>query len=204
MNPLAEVKAPKVPRKEMEIFTPDQVKHLLATARDDRYELAYVLGSTLALRVGEALAARVDSVDLNKNTITVRETLWKGECWNPKTERSRRTLELPEVAHEALQRRMNNRSNGGWLVPTSNNTPVAAENFWRWGWKPMLKQAGLDQSFTFHKLRHSAASFLLLSYPLPVVSRFLGHAGPDVTARLYSHIVYGSESVAGGIDAALS
>jgi integrase len=42
---------------------------------------------------------------------------------------------------------------------------------------------------TFHGLRHTAASILLADgVPLIVVSRFLGHANANVTAKVYAHL----------------
>lgn len=51
---------------------------------------------------------------------------------------------------------------------------------------------------SLHGLRHTAASVMLLAgVPLLVVSRQLGHASVDVTARVYAHLVDD-----GGLDAA--
>jgi integrase len=69
----------------------------------------------------------------------------------------------------------------------------------------MLAKAGLPQSLTFHKLRHGAASLLLnQNVPIPVVSRYLGHANPGVTMRVYAHMIDGTSGMAAqGIDEAL-
>jgi integrase len=58
-----------------------------------------------------------------------------------------------------------------------------------------LLRAGLvDDAGTpliaFHGLRHTAASIVLgAGVPLIVVSRQLGHADPQITARVYAHLV---------------
>ena len=82
--------------------------------------------------------------------------------------------------------------------------PVAAGNFHP-HWKRMLKEARLPDSTTYHSLRHGVASTLLnQGVPLPVVSRYLRHASPGITASVYSHIVSGTEGLAAdGIDEAL-
>lgn len=53
--------------------------------------------------------------------------------------------------------------------------------------KELLVKAGLE-GFTLHSLRHSHASVLLSAgTPLPVVSKRLGHADPNITLGVYSH-----------------
>ena len=166
----------------MEVLTPHQVKHLLSVVRGDRYELVYVLGATLGLRIGEALGLRWEDVDLDRATLTVKRTLWRGKTYEPKTYSSYRTLFIPGIALEALQRHS---KPSGWLTPTSKGTPVEPSNFYRWSWVPTKAKAELPSSLTFHTLRHCAASLLLnQKVPLPIVSRFLGHANPAITARV--------------------
>jgi integrase len=204
-NPAADVKPPRNQQSsEKEVLTPRQVRALLQTVRGSRYETVIVLGATCALRVGEALALRWEDVDLDAGTVSIRHTLWKGKLYPPKTPQSRRTLRLPERALECLRRHSEHRKEG-YLLATRNGTPVAAENFWYCGWKPALRAAGLDESLTFHQLRHGAASLLLnQNVPIPVVSKYLGHASPNITMRVYAHVLAGTSGIAAdGIDAAL-
>lgn len=50
-----------------------------------------------------------------------------------------------------------------------------------------IRKAGIKNG-SFHTLRHSHASYLLShGIPLPAVSARLGHADPNVTARIYAH-----------------
>jgi len=204
-NPTAGVTPPRTHHsRDMTILTQQQVKLLLETVRGSRYEVIIVLGATCALRVGEALGLRWEDVDLTAGTISIRHTLWRGKLYAPKSVESRRTLKLPQRALDCLLS-VSNEASEGYLLPTCNGTPVAAENFWRWGWKLALRKAGLDESLHYHDLRHGAASLLLnQSVPLPVVSKFLGHADPSVTMRIYAHVMDGTSGIAAqGIDSAL-
>src|SRR5215212_1679324 len=203
-NPTADVTPPRTHHsRDMTILTQQQVKLLLETVRGSRYEVIIVLGATCALRVGEALALRWEDVDLAAGTLSIRHTLWRGKLYPPKTSQSRRTLKLPNIAVEALRRHCERTE--GYLLETCNGTPVAGENFWRWGWKPALRKAGLDEGLHYHDLRHGAASLLLnQSVPLPVVSMYLGHADPSVTLRIYAHVIDGTSGIAAdGMDEAL-
>jgi integrase len=205
-NPIAAVKPPKQQRREMEVLTTEQVRHLLDTVRGDRFEAVYVLGATCGLRIGEVLSLRADDIDMGKGTLTVRRTLWRGKVYPPKTASSRRTLRLPQRALDSLERLRSSTSGGqGYLFATSSGKPVAAHNFHKCSWRPMLAKARLPQSLTFHKLRHGAASLLLnQNVPIPVVSRYLGHANPGATMRVYAHMIDGTSGMAAsGMDEAL-
>ena len=207
-NPLDELKPPKHAHKEMRVLTPDQLRGLLDVVRGSRYEGIIVLGACCGVRIGEALSIRYEDVDLVAGTISIRRTLWKGDIYPPKTPQSRRTLQLPAVALEALTRHCEGDGNPteGFMFVTRNGTPIAPENFWKWGWKAALRKAELDEGLHFHDLRHGAASLLLnQSVPVPVVSKYLGHANPGVTMKTYAHVIDGTSGMAAhGIDAALS
>lgn len=203
-NPVSEAPTPKVPRRDIEVLTVAQVRKLLETCKGDRYEGVYVLGACCGLRVGECLSLRWEDVDLGKGTIHVRRTLWQGRVFQPKTPHSRRIITLPTIALEALKQLNSNEE--GYIFATGKGTPIAAPNFWRWHWRPMLKEACLPESLTFHQLRHGAASLMLnQNVPVPVVSRYLGHSNPYMTMKIYAHMIDGMGGLAAsGIDDALS
>ena len=203
-NPAREIKRLRHPQEEIEILTPDQVKQLLECCRGDRLEGVFVLGATCGLRIGEALGVRFSDIDFDKGTLTIKRTIWRGKVLPTKTNSSRRTIKLPRIALEALYRHKA-KDSSTWVFPTAKGNPHYAANFYRHNWKPMLKKAGLPP-ITFHQLRHGAASFLLSQrVPIPVVSKFLGHANPSITLSVYSHMIEGDEGTAGSaIDSILA
>ena len=203
-NSLEDVKAPKQERKEKYVLTPEELRRLLETVRGGRFEGVFCLCSLVGLRIGEALALRCEDVDLERGTITVERTLHEGVCSAPKTS-SRRNLSLPQRALEALVTHYGGKNNPtGYLFATASGKPVDVSNFYRWSWKPALRRAGLPE-ITPHQLRHGTASLLLNeNVPVPVVSRYLGHANPSVTMRTYAHMIDGTSGIAAqGIDSAL-
>jgi integrase len=206
-NPLDDVKPPKQARKEKDVLTPEEVRRLLDAVKGERFEGVYVLGATCGLRIGEILALRYEDVDVQRGTIRVERTLHEGECTAPKTSSSRRTLTLPQRALESLVRLWQSSSNPtGYLFATASGKPVDVSNFYKWSWRPALRRAGLPESITPHRLRHGTASLLLnQNVPVPVVSKYLGHANPGVTMKVYAHMIDGTSGMAAaGIDAALS
>jgi integrase len=200
-NPASNVKPPKeLAQQEKDVLTPEHVEQLLAACRGDRLEGVYVLGATCGLRLGEVLALRFEDINLEAATLKIKRTVWRNQVNPPKTKNSRRTIRLPRIALDAL-RRHRNKSNGageGWLFSTSGGNPIDAANFTHRNWKRMLRKAGLPESTTYHYLRHGAASLLLSQkVPIPVVSKYLGHANPSITLRVYAHMIDGDDGLAG-------
>jgi integrase len=117
----------------------------------------------------------------------------------PKTERSRRTLRLPQVTLAALKahrvRQLEERLLAGaqWqdsgLVFTSTiGTPMEPRNAFR-RYQEALSRAGLPH-FRFHDLRHTAATLLLAQGVHPrVIMEILGHSQISLTMNTYSHVV---------------
>lgn len=205
-NPLDDVKPPKQKRKEKDVLTPEQVNRLLEAVKGERFECVYVFGATCGLRIGEILALRFEDIDLDRGTIRVERTLHNGECSAPKTHSSRRTLTLPQRAREALTRLSEVNGNpSGYLFTTGSGRPVDVSNFYKWSWRPSLRRVGLPETLTPHQLRHGTASLLLnQNIPVPVVSRYLGHANPGITMKVYAHMIDGTSGMAAdGIDEAL-
>jgi integrase len=114
---MSSVKPPKVPSKEMEVLTKEEVLHLLETVRGDRFECVYVLGALCGLRIGECLALRWEDIDLVRGTLTVRRTLWNGKTSQVKTPSSRRTLVAPERVLRALVRLRSTSDGKGTSLP---------------------------------------------------------------------------------------
>lgn len=203
-NPTELVTPPKEHRIERQILSPQQVTLLLDAVRGTRFECAYVLGATCGLRIGETLGMRFEDISFDEGKIRVCRTLWRGNTYPPKTHSSLRTLKLPDRALDALTRARIDAEDHEWLFPTRSGNPVCAQDFYH-VWKRQLRLLELPDHFTYQQLRHGVASTLLnQGIPLPVVSRYLGHSDPSITARVYSHIIYGMEDAAAeGINQAL-
>jgi integrase len=69
------VARPRVARKSMRCFTPDQVKTLLNAARGTRFEGLYVLAVTTGMRQGEIFGLQWEDVNLANATLHIRHSL---------------------------------------------------------------------------------------------------------------------------------
>lgn len=193
---------PRVERPEVQPFSPEQARQLLAAARGDRLEALYVVALGLGLRQGEVLGLRWEDVDLERGTLSVRRQLQRTggtlQLVPLKTERSRRTLPLPAFVLEALRRHRARQleerlalgaawQEHGLVFATERGTPLEPRNVLR-RYHTLLARAGLPRK-RFHDLRHSAASLLLLQgVDLRVVMETLGHSQISLTANTYAHV----------------
>src|SRR5581483_1375970 len=116
-NPALDADAPRVPgpgEREMETWTPEELRVFLKAVRDHFLAPAFVLAASTGMRRGEVLGLRWSDVDLEARTVAVRQTVinvaYEVVYSEPKTARGRRTISLddPTVAvlreHRAKQR----------------------------------------------------------------------------------------------------
>ncbi len=209
--------APRSRKPEMLTLDREHTKRLLSAAKGDRLEALYLLAVTAGLRQGELLGLRWADIDLEAGTLSVKRSL-RYEKNGPyytegKRDRSRRRVELgaSTVAAIKAHRKRQNEERlayaGLWedhdlIFPDENGRPIRARNLARF-FQKLLKRSGLeDLGLTFHGLRHTCATLMLLNdVPVKVVSERLGHADVALTLRVYSHVLPGMQKdAADGLD----
>lgn len=203
-NATEAVTAPRPAQKEIRPLDREQVRALLEAAREDLLEALYVMAVTTGMRQGELLGLKWENVDLARGAIHVRRTLTRkggrlllGE---PKTKKSRRTVQLASRALDALkahrkaqlEERMAHAGlweDHGLVFATQTGTLVNPTNLTKRSFKPLLERAGLPR-VRFHDLRHTAATLLLMQGVHPkYVQELLGHATIAITLDTYSHVL---------------
>jgi integrase len=179
----------------------------------------YVLSLTMGLRMGEALGLRWSDVDLDAGTLRVNRQVQRmrgggGLVFSEPKNASRRTLELPQRAVEALRShrkkqageklRATDYGDTGLVFATGKGTPIDAQNIINRYFKPLLKRAELP-NIRWHDLRHTYATLLLARGTHPTyVQKSLGHASVQLTLDRYSHWMPSmGRNTADGIDEAL-
>lgn len=201
---------PPVEKREIRVFTPEQVDTLLALA--DGTQLAPLIALTVAtaLRAGELIALRWVRVDLERGVLHVRDNrtrVAKGYTdGKPKTASSTRDIKLVSMSVDALRTHRASQAaqrltlGTAWIdqdrvFPSSVGTALDAANLNR-QWHRLLRRANLEglTDVHFHDLRHSAASWLLAQgVPITDVSKMLSHADPSITLRIYAHAMPDSQ-----------
>jgi integrase len=153
-------------------------------------------------------------VDFEVGCLHVRRTLRsrRGELsiGPPKTEQSRRRIDLSRYAVEVLKehrQRMlaeGHHRPGAPVLCDTDGGRLRRSNVVRRSFHPILKRARLS-GITFHGLRHSCASLLLHhGESVKVVSERLGHASTAMTLNIYAHVAPGAQArAAARLDALL-
>jgi integrase len=202
-NPANDVDTPRVHTEEVHPLTRDEARRFLKVVRGDRLEALYVVALHTGLRQGELLALRWEDVDIEEKTLTVRRTITKDGgkllIGPTKTAKGRRTVKLTRDAAEALREHLTRQLEeidglgdyyqpGGLVFATMKGTLLNPSNLRKRSFAPLLVRADLPHQ-TFHQLRHTAATILLLKNVNPkIVSEMLGHASIAITLDTYSHV----------------
>jgi integrase len=224
-NPATGVDRPRVPRKEMAIFTPAQFADLLARLEQDPREHARRLGllgivaAHTGARVAEITAARWSDIDLAAGRWQVQrsfreegDTLLTVSC---KTDRSRRVISLDTTVRGFLAQHKFAQAERLLAVgrriavddpvfDDGSGAPLRPHRVTDAWWK-VLRQIGFTPALSFHKLRHLHASLAIgAKVDILTVSRRLGHATVQITLDCYGHLLDNADAdAASAVEAAL-
>lgn len=210
---------PKTADEEMVIVK--DVPGLVAKLEQaDRIRVPATVALFTGMRLGEVLALRWASVDLDKGIIQVREALEETDgCIRfktPKSKAGRRDITLPDILFEALrnhrkaQLELRMKLGAGklpddaLLFATIEGAPLSTISMSK-SWGKFAASIGLPE-VTFHALRHTHASQLIdAGVDIVTISKRLGHAKPDITLRIYAHVFQKDDGkAASAINAALN
>ncbi|MBA3711300.1 MAG: site-specific integrase [Pyrinomonadaceae bacterium] len=205
-NPCEAVELPRMERREMQAFSPEDAGRFLKAAQEDEQGIVFAFALATGIRPEEYLALKWCDVDLEAGMAVVQRALvWrKGGGWyfgEPKTSRSRRTVSLPASLVQALitLRRKQSEArlkagalyqNNDLVFATSEGTPHNLRNLTQRNFHPMLRRANLPLTFRVYELRQSCTTLLLAAGENPnVVSERLGHVLIVLTLDTYSHVL---------------
>lgn len=190
----------------------EELALFLETAKEHGLDQDYVIFLTLAytgMRVGELCALKWKDIDFEEQTISITKTYFNPklnvknyQLLTPKTEASRRVVDVDELVIKALQEhksmqnkiRMRHRNiyHDQDFVFTKNKPflgypeyPKQIEN----RMARLLKIAGLNPKLTPHSLRHTHTSLLAeAGVSLEQIMARLGHRDDDTTRNIYLHV----------------
>lgn len=177
-SPMRKVRKPTEPRGRVRFLSSEERDALLAACKESNYSHLYtivLLALATGMRQGEILGLTWPVVDLQRGRITLHETK-NGEI---------RAVPLVGPALAALKDHGKvRRLDTDLLFPGRNpQKPI----FIRAPWLAAVKAAELED-FRFHDLRHSAASYMLMSgATLGEIASMLGHKQLQMVQR-YSHL----------------
>lgn len=195
-------------------LTAPQAMAVLEEAKSSRLYAYVVLSLMVGIRTEEARALRwhhvvawlqdedawrtVDEVGFDHDRFALY--VWRSvrTHGDTKTRKSRRTLELPAQAADALRKHHARQAvqrlragqawqNNNLVFCTGRGTALDAANVRR-GFRLITAKAGLGENWTPRELRHSFVSIQSDSgVPLETIADLVGHAGTAVTEKVYRH-----------------
>lgn len=207
-NPLTSTKALSTEPTRMHVITKEQANKLISVAlRHSRFQwIIIVLALETGMRIGEIFGLEWSNINFEKKTLLVEKTVvstTKGKLIKPigKNKFSRRTINLSDHTIESLKRfklwlkaasirtgYSYDKSN--WLLPNPKGEPRSPNSFTSHKFKDLLAEAGIDNAFRVHDMRHTHATLLLeAGVNVKVVSERLGHASTRITLDLYAHVL---------------
>lgn len=143
-------------------------------------------------RIGEVLAIRRRDIDLSVPSVRIAGTIVspKGEPTtrqdHPKTARSRRTIQLPGFAAQAVRLRLKQLDTidpDALLFCSRAGTPLTTNNVRR-QLRHVMNIAGIE-GVTPHKFRRTVATAINESAGVELASQLLGHTDPAITIKHY-------------------
>ena len=210
-NPLEAVERPKVETKQFQIFTEEQARKFMMTAKGHPYEALFYLALTTGMRKGEILGLKWSDVDWEKSMLRVERQLqpvsFNGGALAPtKTKSGRRQIKLGKglLAMLELHRQRQETQKllagdrwkeNGMIFTTSIGTYIDQTKVSR-EFKRILREADLPD-IRFHDLRHTSLSFLLdRGTPVNTVQNRAGHSKASITTDIYGHSMAHSQDEA--------
>lgn len=155
-NPASGIELPKIEHREPRTLSAEELERLVE-AMPDRWRAFVLVAAYSSLRFSELVGLRVDRLELPRNRIRVEEKITEAGhliAGAPKTERSRRTVTIPDFVTFELAEHLRRYPPGpnGFVFTMPKGGPVRRQTFYHRVWGPALEAAGL-QGFRFGQLR---------------------------------------------------
>jgi integrase len=192
-------------RKPRAGMSPEDVRSVLAAAAsfDPAAELALRLAAVTGARRAELAALRWDDLQGNRLVIDGAVEVVRNEDGPPslvdaaaKTA-NQRTVALDSATVKKIGALARDRAEfTPWMFSTDDE-PANPDRI-GWWWRRARELSGIDQSWRLHDLRHwSATVGISRGHDVRTVAARLGHANPDMTLRVYAHVVAAADEAMG-------
>jgi len=171
-NPMKRVKLLKENNQRIRYLEKDEIKRLIENCSDHLRPIV-LLALNKGMRCGEILNLKWDDIDFRQKIIYIRNSK-SGE---------KREIPMNDIVAATLQQ-IKKISLSPYVFANKESRPF--KKVYK-GFKAALKRAGIN-NFTFHDLRHTFASHLVMSgVDLRTVQELLGHKMFNMTLR-YAHL----------------
>ena len=166
-----------------------------------RDRILLTLDMTETFRPSELFALRWSGFDMDRRTLTVSQTAYRGKLRDyGKTRKSLRTVHLPEgLANELWlwKQECPDSSPAAFIFPNARkrngatkNGFIRTDNYRARVLKKLAKELGL-RKLNFQVLRRTIAALAQTKGAVKDVQGILGHCHPDTTADVYMQMIEG-------------
>jgi len=195
----------KAPGRPSKALNARQAEAVLRAANDSWLGAYVYLSMLTGIRTEEARAVRDDHLDLDGNAdsdppVPPSVAVWRSVrlSGDTKTERSRRTLAMPDRAVPPLRKRIVARDadleaageiweDHGLVFCNGIGRPLSAAVV-RHEFQNVTQAAGIGRGWTPRELRHSFVSLMSDSgMPVEEIARLVGHSSSRITELIYRH-----------------
>jgi len=210
-NPAFKLKVPAQPSESVpsveKVLSQAQIEQVIAAAGTLRTETIVRAAATAGLRRGEISGLKWSDVLLDQPVLSIRrqviEDFRVGEgheklevATKSKTSRNvaiSRTFAERLGKYRAQLFPDGNVDGNAYVWPGKNGGPMNGRSAYRAVERAQIRCGLVDGEgkplSTLHGLRHSCASvWFREGFPIIMISRQLGHANPQITARIYAHL----------------
>lgn len=178
-SPMRKVQKPREPRGRVRYLSTEERASLLKACKESSNKYLYpivIVALSTGMRLSEILNLRWTDIDFAKGRIFL-EKQKNGE---------RSMIPLAGLALQLLKEYYEHRFVASWLLFPSKEDPSRPIDI-RFPWEKALAISGV-KNFSFHCLRHSAASYLAMNgCSLIEIQKILRHKAISQTVR-YSHL----------------
>ena len=203
-NPNARIEKPKVKKKEIECYSPEEVELLVNALKDEnlKYQALIMLALDSGARRGEITGLTWEDIDFNKYTININKTTQYVKEYgifekDTKTSTSNRIIYISKTTIDILNRyrkeQLENKMKMGSKWKNSKRVFTTADGADMHPDTPsqilekIINKHNLKR-ITFHGLRHTSISLQISSgIQAQIISRRAGHSNVTVTHSTYSH-----------------
>ena len=155
------------------VLSRNEIQILLDAVQNSKHRLLLSLAYGAGLRVSEVITLRVQDVDLDEQTLHIKQAKGKKD----------RITVMPEKLVDDLRSIMAGKAKGDIVFASERSGKLTARTAQKI-FQNALQKAGIKKNATFHSLRHSFATHLLENgTDVRYVQELLGHQNIRTTQR---------------------
>lgn len=187
-SPYRGIKPLKVPKSDIQPFTPEEINLILNNVRDD-FVPYFTIRFFTGMRTGEADGLKWKYVDFEKRTVSIRETIVSAKMTTTKTDFSQREIQMSEPVYQAFIQMKSSTGDQEFVFVNKNGNPLEHNAVTKRIWYPLLDSLGIRRRNPY-QMRHTAATLWLASGESPEwIANQMGHSNTEMLFRVYSRYV---------------